>query len=204
MVPARQSISSYNDGSWLSAGGKYQDLVKDLCASDPRLRKRDPKTQVQNVEWPCADSKLVVLELEPSGSFSSPMEKSPLSLKQYLGSTSADPDGCAVYILEGQSPAYIEVLGSHFEMHPSLFSEMERTVVFSDLPYQESDNIVLPSMTAAREHYTLQYFELFILTPDMHDTFVLNCHKTGRHIGVTRTWRGFSRVGTLQIGRAHV
>jgi len=194
------AMSNEYDGSWLSVGGEYQDLIKGLCASDPRLRQRDPKARWQGIQWPRDDSRLLVLELEPGGSFGSPMEQTPLSLRQYLEgqSVSADPNGRTVYVLEGQSPEYIAVIGSHFKLHPSFFSENDRTVVFSYDPRGESDGMVLPSMAMTREHITLPFFELFVLPENIRNTYKLYCNKTGRHIGATRMWRGFSEVGILR------
>lgn len=148
-------MNAPRESDWLSAPGEYQDLVRELCAADPRLRSRCDKNIRQKTPWPNLNAKLVVLEADSNGVFGKPIGHGPPSLKAYL-ETQAKLPGDAnlrrVFILEGLHPDFVAVLGAHFKMHPSLFIEQERVIVNSARVSQESDALVLPALEGMRQH----------------------------------------------------
>lgn len=50
--PDSQYVMETDDGSWLTPEGEYQDLVRDLCGSDPRLCRPDEEMSRYRVHWP--------------------------------------------------------------------------------------------------------------------------------------------------------
>jgi hypothetical protein len=190
------------DGDWLSGAGEYRNLIHSLCASDPRLRQRDPKSVKHHIPWSTTPGRVVTLEAyqRPESSLAFKQTgayDTPQSLKIHLETRPAD-DVQRVYILEGQNPNYVAVLGEYFRMHPSFFTEHERVDVIARGIGREGDAVVLPTMAVAREHFTLKYFELFRLPDCLRNTFWLYCAVTGRHIGATRFLGSFSEIGIVR------
>lgn len=182
--------------SWLSGRGSYAKQVNSLCASDPRLRYRDPKNIKQKIPWPHRHCRVVSLQASPNG----PFESSPISTAQDLRTKleAASNDERRIFIIEAPSPEYIDVLGSHYQMCPSFFTEHLATVVFNNSTDALSDGPVLPTVAMTREHVTLPYFELCSIPSSVQNTFKLCCAVTGRHLGVTRYMGKFSDAGTLR------
>jgi len=181
------SKSPNNDGHWLSKG-PYQETVNRLCASDPRLRQRDPKTINIHVPFTDDDVRVSVLEAQEDNSFSTQAQyTTPESLEEHLASSvCAQPGRKAVYILEGLGPGFASVLGEHFSLHPSIFVEHERVVVHDISWRGANDGVPLPStLRGGRAHLRMRYHEVmaFDVTPK---TFKWACGVTGKHIGVSR------------------
>jgi hypothetical protein len=109
---------SDQDGSWLSAPGEYRKLVADMCASDPRLRLRDPHAVKQTVPWPTSNSQLTILEetTRPGGTktFTPSIQGcTPAGLQKHLATRSSNVNEAGkkrVYILEGQNPKFNALL----------------------------------------------------------------------------------------------
>ncbi|CAI4212269.1 unnamed protein product [Parascedosporium putredinis] len=107
-----------NLGSWL-ANGSYQDTISRLCASDPRLRQRDPKTTNLHVPFTDEHARVSVLEAHADdGTFRTrACYTTPEALQAHLSSAeacSSPPGRKAVYILEGMGPGFVGVVGAHF------------------------------------------------------------------------------------------
>lgn len=198
MVLEMDKERSIQSKTWLAAKGDYQDFVKSLCTSDPRLRQRDPKAFTQKTPWEDSGVRVVALDLESDGSFGKALEfKHPEKLNVHLSKFSSTPGKRSVYILEGTGPGFISVLGDHFSIHPSFFLEHERVIVMNRKAQGESDGLALPSMLETRDHLSMKYFEplQFDKTPD---SFRLVCGSTGRHIGVQRSDGEFLDVGIIR------
>lgn len=180
------SAAEKPDGHWL-ATGPYAETVRALCASDPRLLKRDPKSRTLNV--PSADAARVsVLEAQPGGTFATTSHHTgPATLEAHLEhvAASAPPGRRAVYILEGLGPSFTSLLGAHFSVHPSFFVEHERVVVHDISAQGGNDGVPLPSVMRGRAHLRMRYHEAmaFDVTPR---SFRWACGVTGKHIGVSR------------------
>jgi len=188
------------DSDWLSSPGEYQDIISNLRASDPRLRSRCDKNLKQGIQWPSTRVKLVGMEGSPDdASFSEPTPYTPTTLQMYLSESQRRANTSnlrRVFILEGLHPDFIAVLGAHFKMHPSMFVDHERVVVFSK--EGENDSPVLPGIARTSQHYTMKYFELVSLPKEAQGSFALCCADTGRHVGVTRTMGKFGEVGVAR------
>ncbi|KAK8127218.1 hypothetical protein PG984_008326 [Apiospora sp. TS-2023a] len=188
-----------NPGDWLSAPGEYRDLVHQLCASDPRLKRRDPKAAGKHIPWSNVPGKVVMLAGESNDTgFKQPVTYgTPQALKEHLETRSPDTVN-RIYILEGQNPDLIASLGGYFRMHPSFFLDHERVDVIAQGAARESDAMTLPSMALNQEHFCIKYFELVSLPASLRGTFWLQCAISGRHIGVTRIMGSFLDIGVVR------
>jgi hypothetical protein len=198
-----QKIPSHTSCSWLCPEGPYSDVVKAMCAADPRLKQRDPKNITQGTRWPSMRKPTVIaLELTSNQVFQrqATFTDAP-TVATYLSSLDSSANGnarCSVYLVEGLSPEIVNVLGSHFGIHPGFFVSHERTVVFSTDPEEISDNYLPPSLVCSKKTFLLKYFEpLCFITPITN--FKLSCAVTGRHIGITRLRGNFSQVGIVRL-----
>lgn len=178
------------DGGWL-AEGVYDDFVRPLCSSDPRLRQRDPKAQIQRIPFTDDGVRVVKLSLGDNATFSRTAQfEEPADLETHLhNNTASQQQGQqTIYILEGLGPGFAGVLGHHFSLHPSVFVEHERVVVHNVNWTGESDGAQLPSVVRSRGHVEMKYYE--VVTFDTRPTsFRWVCAATGRHIGVSREFR---------------
>jgi len=93
-----------------------------------------------------------------------------------------------VYVLEGLGPGFVDALGRHFGLHPSVFVEHERVVVHNQTHAGESDGLPLPSCLRSRRHLALRYFEVMAFS-EAPRSFRWVCADTGRHVGVSRDLR---------------
>ncbi|KAK8050916.1 hypothetical protein PG993_002301 [Apiospora rasikravindrae] len=190
-----------NAGDWLSDAGEYRDLIHELCASDPRLRQRDPKAVRGHVPWSDALGKVVMLESQVNGTgFEQPVTYgTPQALNDHLAARSPDSLN-RVYILESQNPHWVASLGQYFKMHPSFFLDHERVDVVSKGLTNESDAdaMPLPSSALGQEHFRIKYFELLPLPESLRHTFVLKCALSGRHIAVTRLMGSYLDIGIVR------
>lgn len=192
-------------GHWL-AGGPYGEIVKDLCASDPRLFQRDPKTHAVRAPYTDSSVRVSLVEAQPDGAFLTTAHfTDPPSLATHLASIStAKPRGRrAVYILEGLGPTFASLLGAHFSLHPSFFVEHERVVVHDISRRGANDGVPLPSVMRARDHLRMRYHEVMAFDTEPR-TFRWACGVTGKHIGVSRElkWDGSPDEGDrfLDVG----
>lgn len=184
--------------SWLSGRGEYAKQVNALCASDPRLRYRDPKNIKQKIPWPHRHCRVVSLQADPDGLFQSSPISTAQDLRTQLETRPTSNGERSLFIVEAPSPEYIDALGTHYQMCPSFFAEHLATVVFNNSSNALSDGPVLPTVAMTREHVTLPYFELCSIPSSVQNTFKLCCAVTGRHLGVTRYMGKFSDAGTLR------
>ncbi|KAK1724649.1 hypothetical protein CaCOL14_005505 [Colletotrichum acutatum] len=180
------------DGGWL-AEGAYDDFVRPLCSSDPRLRQRDPKAQIQRIPFTDDGVRVVKLSLGDNGTFARTAHfESPVDLETHLHNNTASQQGQQdqqnIYILQGLGPGFAGVFGHHFSLHPSVFVEHERVVVHNVNWTGESDGAQLPSVVRSRGHVEMKYYE--VVTFDTRPTsFRWVCAATGRHIGVSREFQ---------------
>lgn len=193
----KQNVS--NQGDWLSAPGEYRDLIQQLCASDPKLRRGDPKVAGKNIPWSSAPGKVVMLAGQANVTgFEQPVTYgNSQALEEYLDSRSPDNLN-RIYLLKGQNPDLIASLGGYFRMHPSFFLDHEKVDVMAQGAAKESDIMALPSMALNQEHFCIKYFELLSLPTSLRGTFGLRCATSGRHIGVTRIMGSFLDVGVVR------
>ncbi|KAK1700236.1 hypothetical protein BDP55DRAFT_539876 [Colletotrichum godetiae] len=176
------------DGGWL-AEGDYDDFVRSLCFSDPRLRQRDPKARTQRIPFTDDGVRVVNLTLGDNGAFTRTAQfEVPADLEAHFHNATLQQGQQNIYILEGLGPGFAGVFGHHFALHPSVFVEHERVVVHNVNWTGESDGAQLPSVLRARGHVVMKYYE--VVTFDTRPTsFRWVCAATGRHIGVSRDFK---------------
>ncbi|KAK4213550.1 hypothetical protein QBC37DRAFT_285682 [Rhypophila decipiens] len=182
----------------------YDKVMEAMCSSDPRLQKSVlhllPPPPGTWVPWARARTRVLALQLGLNGLFAEPVEyTSAPTLAADLEKTSAsagEPSRC-VYLLEGLSPEFVSLLGTHFHLHPSLFMDHERLVPHGGRLKSDSSEAggvpYLPSTILGRDHISLKYHEPLVL--GTRPTGFRNlCDTSGRHIAVTRLMDQFSDV----------
>ncbi|KAI0886841.1 uncharacterized protein GGS22DRAFT_199174 [Annulohypoxylon maeteangense] len=184
-LQARNSAS----GHWLSGHGAYSELTKSQCSSDPRLRIPDPICVERKTMWPDMPMRVRLLGHCESQNFVVKGElTNPDALQRFLDSQTRVSGQKMVYLVESFDPRIVEVLGNHFQLHPSLFVEHAKV---------KADIVLLPSSLSTRDHITLRYFEpveIYQGVPGFHQ----HCHTTGRHIKGTRSGDKILPVGILR------
>ncbi|KAK4659571.1 hypothetical protein QC762_111470 [Podospora pseudocomata] len=187
---SQSSQGSQGGSVWLADCQQYRNVIESLASSEPRLRRRDPRLELKNIPWPFKNTRIAVLESPSAGS---PFTRKPwqcsdpakfrLSLTDE--SPASGPDGRRIIIMEGQAPAHIGTLGTHFDIHPAFFVDHER----DNAPeaFKSNDayyNISLPCVQ--KEHVTMRYYQLISLPNDLQSNFRVFCAETGRTVTTTR------------------
>ncbi|KAK0704350.1 hypothetical protein B0H67DRAFT_557177 [Lasiosphaeris hirsuta] len=173
-------------GSWLSDDPNYQNCIEKLLSSDPRLLHRDPPNMQRHIPWPPPHTRVSLFEAQSDDRQFWKQERliDAALLREVLrkpGSGAAD--GRRIIILEGQAPAFIDALGTHFGIHPGLWVDHERRWT-EELP------------SAMQENVSMKYFELIYLPPEMRK-FHVCCSESGRSISATRVLGEFMDTGIL-------
>ncbi|KAL4866209.1 hypothetical protein BDV12DRAFT_138254 [Aspergillus spectabilis] len=169
----------------------YQELTRALCVADPRLDhwKDDTKS---------SSARVVALHIQPDHSVGQPTEiTEPTALRDTL--TSPSNQNSSVYILEGLISEFVDVLGTHFDLHPSVFIDHERLVALDGSATGEAGGspFLASSAMHSRDHITMKYHEPLILSP-VPEQFRNFCEASGRHIAVTRIMGAFSPIGLMR------
>jgi hypothetical protein len=179
-------------------GDNYWELTEIMCSADPRLIHWNIHPAAGKPAWPCNRSRAIALRLEPDSSIADPITFASAShLQSYLRSPSGDRQR-TVYILKGLAPEFVEVFGSHFRLHPSVFLDHERLVAFDGQPTGEAGGIpFLVSTIRRRDHVSLKYHEALVFSPP-RTSFRNFCDHTGRHIRITRVMGRFSPISVAR------
>jgi hypothetical protein len=192
---AQFAMGASSVGNWLSNDPNYGSLIRDLCASDPRLRQRDIKSLERRTPWPAPRTRVALFEAPVEEPFGSPLFiHSAVSLQKILDGSPED-GACnkrRLIVVEGLSPEYIDVLGPYFDTHPSFFADHERWCG------EAVDAIPLPTAILTQEHVRLEYVELIHLDERLLGKFRIFCAKTARAVSATRILGEFSDVGSLE------
>jgi hypothetical protein len=182
-------------GEWLTDNEEYQQLIKRLCGSDPRLRQRDPKANSRS-PWPPRPGhcKVAVIASSPDGAYRDPIHfRDPTHFKTYLTGTPCEANS-RVIIMESMDRNFIGLLGAHFSIPPAFFAQHDRVTPPSIDSSLENDSMALPTSTATQEHVILPYAEPICLEGNISGKNKIVCAETGRVIGATRTLGEFSNV----------
>jgi hypothetical protein len=185
-------MDSLHHGDWMAPPGAYQDLIRVLGQSDPRLRRPDKR-------W-SRNGQVRVLALEvpkpnPSNPFALNQEifHDADELRQYLGLwQNKQTTENTIYILEGLNQETIEIIGSHFDLHPSIFLDYIRSAQVPS--YRKGHSSMLASSWATRDHLVMTYRELLGVDVDAAE---LRCARTDRDIARTRVNGNLDHVGIL-------
>ncbi|KAI1374085.1 hypothetical protein F4677DRAFT_179406 [Hypoxylon crocopeplum] len=191
-----------NDGLWIAPDGEYQDLVRDLCGSDPRLCQPDEKMSGYEVHWSSRQCRVLALEFQHNGSDgATPVSLPPHefrdaeTLRRHF-SEQQEQHTNTVYIVEGANRDFVGVLGPHFNLHPSAFMEYERIRAVAGPPNQ-GQSTVLASNYATRDYICLSYQELVLVPDPVRGKFRARCPDTARLIRGARLNGEFGKVGTV-------
>ncbi|KAI1456042.1 hypothetical protein F4805DRAFT_433639 [Annulohypoxylon moriforme] len=183
---------------WPSRNRAYSDLIKEQCSSDPRLRIRDPKWVERKTMWPKTPIRVRILDRSETQNFVVKKELSdPNDLQEFLDNQKRLSGQATVFLVESFDPQTVQVLGNHFQLHPSFFVEHEWVKTFYDDAFSRTDTVLLPSLLSTRDHITLKYFEpihIYQGVPGFHQ----RCHVTGRHIKATRSGETILPIGILR------
>ncbi|GAB1319543.1 hypothetical protein MFIFM68171_09753 [Madurella fahalii] len=105
--------------------------------------------------------------------------------------------GRRIVILESQAPAFIDVLGVYFGIHPAFFVDQEReSVPESFQATGDFEMVALPSTVRDSEHVSMKYYELIHVPPELR-RFRAFCAESGRPLSTTRVLGQFTDTGTL-------
>ncbi|KAF0639959.1 hypothetical protein FPSE5266_11657 [Fusarium pseudograminearum] len=186
------------DGTWIAPPGEYQKLVKDLCGSDPRLCCPDKKLLKYGIGWETRPVRAIVFEFTVSSNPGSPTIFNDMgSLQEHIEKQKKKSKNLnkAIYILENANQAMVDVIGTHLEVHPSMFMEYERS---AEAPaYNNGHSNLLASTWATRDYLCMNYRELVLLPDEVLGNYGLRCTTAGRNVSVTRVNGKFDSVGMV-------
>ncbi|KAK4169562.1 hypothetical protein QBC43DRAFT_251981 [Cladorrhinum sp. PSN259] len=187
---------------------QYQELRKVLSTCDPRLERSKLSEQPLALRtwtpWTKGRARVVALDVDATGSFNQPTEYT--DARQFSAvltakATATSTCSRSVYLLEGLTSELVNVLGAHFQIHPSMFMDHELLVPHVEGPDRltgESAGLpFLPSATYGREHFSFKYHEPLVLSKPP-TRFSNVCDTSGRHFAITRVMGRFSAVGVCR------
>jgi len=181
---------------WFCAPGAYQNLVRELCDNDPRLKEQELNGFLDQIPWLHSGQRVVKLKLHSNNSFSRIWDFTRLD-DISRGLSESFERQQAVLLVQGLTPELIGMLGEAFGIHPSVFMDhlkvswtLDRNTLFLD---QKRDDIALPSAAKSKSSYTIRYTEpLALSTPPV--VMSLRCTASGRRLCITRNSTSYSNV----------
>lgn len=178
-------MAALQDGSWLSTPGLYQTCINSLCAADPTLRKCNNKAIERGMP------RVVILEAQDEAIAHKLEITDPDELKVHFNQRTleTDPDRRLIYIVEGLSPAVVDILGSNFMIHPAFFKDHNKV--------SGKNETILPSIAVAKDYVNMEYSELIVLPSGIRTSVGIRCAQTTRKVAVTRVFGDFSPTAML-------
>jgi hypothetical protein len=176
------------EGEWLSSPGQYSKLVQALCDVDPRLKYRDPRDHPTS--WSDDEPKVVRFHLTKEGLFlkTNVYTKHKHLQHDLVGDMAHEHNQRTVLLVEGLSPHLINVLGTHFDIHPSVFVNQKKVALtnyWSNISTGcNIDKTKATPVSQSGSTFTMRYFEMLQISPPLSSTRVI-CGDTGRHMSVT-------------------
>jgi hypothetical protein len=158
-------------------------------------------------------SKATVLELRGSQPFSITRLdfESSQGPSDYLAANSP-PSNRRVILLEGLVRNYVEVLGSHFNMEPSLFASQKRPSSWELGILNLERTSSLPSLNDTRKYFMIRYPELlhfsllddrtqlnsrYVKDFDGHRRVDISRRTRGKDLNRDREWGDFGTIGIV-------
>ncbi|PSR82751.1 hypothetical protein BD289DRAFT_370842 [Coniella lustricola] len=201
------------DGAWIAPDGDYQQLTRDLCGADPRLRQQDEKMSRYGVYWSSRPCRVLALEFQEKDldGRAYPVVSHEFtdaeSLGLFLNQRSCQDEQAVrgarptahhnrVYIVEGANRSFIGVLGPHFGIPPSLIMDYERITTVAVAP-DRGQSSLLYSNWGTRGYFVLSYQELFSLPLAARDKARARCPDTARIIRGTRQNGKYAETGMI-------
>ena len=153
-----------------------------MVDSDPRLRQPEKRRLLNG------PVRVLVFELPTPNSKSPPAHVTLYDadeLRQYVARQSRLPKTRnTIYIIESLNQAVIEIMGSHFNLHPSMFLDYIRSAQVPGC--KKGHSSLLASTWATRGHLVMSYRELLALDEEASSLPRLRCMFTNRDIATTR------------------
>ncbi|KAH6964668.1 hypothetical protein DER45DRAFT_592302 [Fusarium avenaceum] len=190
-------MSSHNR-SWIAWDGPYQDQIDGLCAFHPYLRYPNTRHRKYGITWENRQVNIRTIEFgnDQNDEILVSSVSGPESLDRRLEKERKNnKPRKTTYIFEGMNRDVATILGNHFQMHPSLFANYDRTANCGS-----TDNGLyspLATSLATQPYLSLPYRDLFILPSELTGYFRLGCSNTGRGINSIRVNGSFDPVATI-------
>ncbi|KAF4998941.1 hypothetical protein FDECE_11655 [Fusarium decemcellulare] len=172
---------SPQDPSWIAWDGPYQDQINGLCASDPRLSQPDTRNPKYCISWETRQVNIRTIEFgfdQSDETLLSPVAGPDSLAKRLARERAVDKPRRTAYIFEGMNRDVATVLGNHFRMDPSLFTNYERTANCAST--NDGSYSALATSLATQSYLSLPYRDLFALPSGLLGYFRLGCSHTGR------------------------
>lgn len=183
---------------------EYDELRRMLYLSDPRLKRSTINTAPPRGAWrPWSRDRgrVVALHFSLDGLSSPPTEYGDATaLESHLEQSvvSQETSSRSVYLFEGLSGGFCGVLGSYFQLHPSLMMDHERLAACDDRTTGENGGLPFLSSTIySRDYVSLKYHEPMVLSHRPMG-FRNLCDTSGRHLAITRL---MGELSTVAISR---
>jgi hypothetical protein len=185
-------------GNWLCPPGPYCDLIDSLCSAEPRLRFEDKIPAIQSTSLWNASSRINHLAVDSQGQ----TKRNQYKTAQDLQDSFSNKEDCQgnIYIIESIDRDVINVLGSHFWIHPSFFADHVRLKIVAIGQKRTIDHNILSSHTFKEsDTFCLRYHEPLYFGIQL-PSFLAACASTGRHIAVYRDGEGHGKsdIGTAR------
>ena len=173
-------------GEHLAAAGNYRDVIAKLRARNKNLTHVDWKVP-RNRLATRLPSRIKVITFNDHGTPDTDAKHyDPIQLDKFLSEKISDPSQppCRLFLLEGLSPEYVEILGSHFSIDPAFFMRHQRTALWEGR-HRAGNTPMLASLEDPEKSFMIEYAELlyFIDTPRNPS---LRNPNDNRHINVSR------------------
>jgi hypothetical protein len=152
----RLNSHQHHDGYHLTSEGYYRETVTAMCARNPTLRWG----HVEYVATPDEYARVTMLDLSTFSPI--PTTRVDFASSQYLSTylkISRSPSSRRLFLLEGLTRNYVQVLGSTFNMDPSFFARQKRPGSWWNLAQFNQRNGSLPSWSHPR-NFLLRYPEM--------------------------------------------
>jgi hypothetical protein len=204
----KQGYKHY-DGHHLASEGAYRETVTAMCVRNPNLRWSHIEYTATRSEY----GKATVLELrgsQPFGITRLDFESSQ-SLSDYLAANSP-PSNRRVILLEGLARNYVDVLGSHFNMDPSLFASQKRPNSWQLGTFNLERTSSLPSLNDPMKSFMIRYPELrhfpllddrtqlnsrYVKDLDGHRRVDISRRTREKDLNRDREWGDFGTIGIV-------
>lgn len=185
------------NATWIVRNSPYSKYVHDLSSFDPRLVFPDPKPLSLGVSWENRPVKVHVITFRDGkpAAFLSPTDSTSDFLSKYLSHTTETPESLGTaYIFEGMNQDVATILGNHFWIDPSFFTEYQRTA--STASKTDTCSSLLATGLTTQSYITIPYRDMVGLPEELIGYFGLACSATGRAISTTRINGEFDKIAS--------
>jgi len=184
--------------TWVVRNSPYSNYVRNLGTFDPRLLIRNPKPLSLGVSWEhrAVNVRVITFRDGKTADFSRSTDSASDFLSEHLSQPIESPETLGkVYIFEGMNQDVATILGNHFWIDPSFFTEYQRTA--STASKGDTCTSILATSLATQSYTSMPYRDIVTLPEELIDHFGLACSATGRAISTTRINGEFDKVASV-------